>query len=205
MSGKMLLPVGDVPPSRWFFEQSFNAPFPTINSALYYALTIGMAQLGTLPSHDDSTGVTRYVLRFPAGDIMYIFVLQRADSITTIRMHPAAPPGAEPTVHPETRMQLGELLAECVLEARDAMRYTHPDVGVRPVEGISEPMPLYSVKGWEAVFTWWATWATAMSPEELAERQNVSVQTIYNKSSKLGLQRTRRGKKSQRKNRVESQ
>jgi len=186
-----LIPLSEYLPSEQFIEQTFPAAFAVINAALYHAVTIGMAVHGVMPHPESTPGATRYNLRFPTGDAVFLYVLQRSENITTIRMHPIVQRGERPAFHPQTFQYIGALLANCVTEATDAIRYEHPDFTLRPVEGLTPPMPLYSDEGWPNVFRWQALYARSMPDKELAALQQVQVQTLSNKRSEHGATRRR--------------
>lgn len=186
-------------PSQAFVEHTFLVPFDVINAAIYHAVTIGMSQYGSLPHPENTPGATRYNLRFPTGDVIFLYVLKRGDKSTTVQIHPVVRRGDPPFPRPETAQYIGTLMADCLSEAITAIRYEHPDFGLQPVEGITPPMPRYDVEGWPNVFLWHSIYASAMPDGELAKLQKVSLQTVYNARNTHGANRRIAGSKSERK------
>lgn len=183
MSGK-LVPLDAGLPTKNSIEWTFNAPFTTINAAMYHSITIGMAQKGRQVLRDDTPGAARYNLALSTGALLWLYVLQRGENITSVELHTIVRPGMLIDISPETQHEIAMLICDCWLEATRAMRYVHPDFTVQLIEGITPPMPKYRVDGWGAVFLWHAVYASGMHDTELADAQSVALQTISNARTK---------------------
>lgn len=173
-------------------EQSFSAPFATVNAAIYHMITLSAGGQSAALTRDDTPGATRYSVRYPNGDLALIYVLQRNETLTTISIHPLVKRSGPRIWQVETLGYLGVLVARCCEEITRAMRYTHPDFTLRPHE-LAPPMPSWNDDP-KGALIWKGVYARDMSDEEFAKRLGIQPQTLWNAKSKYGFTRTARGK-----------
>lgn len=175
-------------------EQNFSAPFATVNAAIYHMITLSAGGQSAALTRDDTPGATRYCVRYPNGDMAFIYVLQRNELLTTISVHPFVQRNGPRNWRPETLEYLSILLGHCCEEVTRAMRYTDPDFTLRPHE-LAPPMPSWNDNP-KGTLYWRAIYARDMSDEDLAKRLGIQLQTLYNAKNRHGFTRSALGKQS---------
>lgn len=173
----------------------FNAPFDVVNAAVFEILSVRAARQLAEQAIETTAGAVRYSIRWPNDDAAWIFVQKRAESLTSITIHPCVRRDARQAWQIETIHMASELMAYIGQEVHQTMRhYIHPEFTLRPVPGLTPPCPSWNDNPLGAL-AWKVTYAQDMRDQDFAEQLGISVQRLYNARSEYGIpQRTQRGK-----------
>lgn len=191
-----IVSLADYTPLWKHREFPFAAPFKTVNAAVFQAIDIYVGQHCLPHVRDDTAGASRYYVGFSPGELGSVFVLFRAENLTSLRVHPLVRRDGAQDWSTRAWDHFLNMLAYCGMEITQAMRYSDPDFTLYPT-ALTPPMPRWD-DGDKDALLWKSIYARAMGDKEFAELQGIDTQTLWNARSRHGLARTPRGKQKKR-------
>jgi hypothetical protein len=165
-------------------EYTFPAPFETVNAAVFHIISIWAEQHNIPVIREDTPGATRYVLT-AEGQRVAIFILQRAPGLTTFSINQYTPLNA-------SRELFLPVLTLCGEEIVRAISHVYPEYGRHPI-ALTPPCPSWNDDPLGAV-VWKEINARDIRDDEFADRLGISVKTLWNFRSQIGLGKTPRGR-----------
>jgi hypothetical protein len=185
------------------FEQRYHVPFGVANATIYdFMATI---HNGEDFYHRESPGIVQYdLVLFPnPGDInlpMRVSVMQLTENATIVRARPYLAPNQTFDAIAE-RSDVDHAIKSFFFSIQEVLlqtvRYTHPDLTIHEIRGITPPRPTRD-KGLPAIVAWKDKYLREVPDRAFAEEIGVTEQTLRNARQKNGQAKVLRGKVRQR-------